>query len=71
MKKKDNKIEEPYRPEETPRPPQIIEPNAREERENPDKEKAGEKAAVEKGESKKAKSPALGDEPDIHDETTI
>jgi hypothetical protein len=71
MKDKKKKIEEPYSPEDTPRPPQIIEPNAREERENPDREKTDGKAAAEKEKSKPAKSPALGDEPDIHDETTI
>jgi hypothetical protein len=71
MKNKDKKVEEPYSPEDTPRPPQIIDPNAREERENPVKEKSGEKAAVGKEKSKSTKSPALGDEPDIHDETTI
>jgi hypothetical protein len=68
-KEKENPVEEPYSPEDTPRPPQIIDPNAREEREHPIKDKG--EGAEKAQKPKPARSPALGDEPDIHDETTI
>jgi hypothetical protein len=71
MENKDKKVKEPYSPEETPRPPQIIDPNARKDRENPIEEKTKKKTPAESRKSGTKKKPELGDEPEIHDETTI
>lgn len=70
MEKDRKKVREPYPPENTPRPPQIIDPEAREEqnKKRPDK-------PVNKGSEKKSKPDEkkgmLSDQADIHDETTI
>jgi hypothetical protein len=77
MKQDKNKIKEPYPPENTPSPPQIIDPNQRKERneddmpiENRQKNNAGgENKSTQKG---KEKPKLLGEsETEIDDETTI
>ena len=69
MEKDKKKIREPYKPEETPKPPQIIDPDAREERKNPVEEKPGNREK--KPGEKDAKQHLLADDADINDETTI
>ena len=61
------KIREPFKPEDTPNPPQIIEPEARSERKKPDGEKKQDAAASKKGE----KPGLLSERAEIDDETTI
>jgi hypothetical protein len=39
MEKDSKKIKEPFKPEDTPKPPQIIDPEERDERQHPVKEK--------------------------------
>jgi hypothetical protein len=71
MKDERKKIKEPFEPEDTPKPPQQIDPNTGRQRENPvqDKRKPGDtqnKAAEQEGEPH-----LLDEETDIDDETTI
>lgn len=70
MEKDSKKIREPYKPEETPKPPQIIDPDAREERKNPVKDEPENRQEKKPGE-KDEKQHLLADDADIHDETTI
>ena len=64
------KIKEPFEPENTPKPPQIIDPEERNERRNTFKEKPG-KSGDKKQEPVKGRPELLGDHADIDDETTI
>lgn len=72
MKKGEKEIREPYAPENTPKPPQIIEPNSGRERENPveEDERPNNKAA-DKEKSAAEKKHLLADDAEIDDETTI
>jgi hypothetical protein len=70
-----DKIREPFRPEQTPNPPQIVDPNLkneRNERSAPTNSKKNNKPA-EKQENQKVKDTGkrLGDPTEIDDETTI
>ena len=75
MKKDKKEIKEPYEPKDTPKPPQVIEPNSKQERENPVKEddridvrsKSGGPADNEGN----RKQHLLADDAEIDDETTI
>ncbi|MEX2231563.1 MAG: hypothetical protein WD824_05350 [Cyclobacteriaceae bacterium] len=70
--KKDKKIREPFEPGDTPKPPQIIEPNSGRQRENPVEEESSEKKTPKNKTAGKNKKPQqLGDETEINDETTI
>ena len=72
MKKQNKNIREPYEPEHTPKPPQIIEPNSRRQREHPveDEKSVGETSG--KPDTKPAeKHHLLSDDADIDDETTV
>jgi hypothetical protein len=72
MKKDKKKIKEPFEPEDTPKPPQIIEPNSQRQRENPIKEDdRPDKNAADAGGVKQEKAHLLGDDTEINDETTI
>jgi hypothetical protein len=72
MKNDKKNIKEPYEPADTPKPPQIINPNRGEKRENPVKEKNPDKTKPENQTAKKEEKPhLLGDETEIDDETTI
>lgn len=74
---KEKKIREPFKPEDTPRPPQIIDPEVKSARKNPgeeQKEKSGtadkDKANGDKKE-KASNTGLLSDQAEINDETTI
>ncbi|HEY9488298.1 MAG TPA: hypothetical protein VIQ51_08200 [Chryseosolibacter sp.] len=70
--KKGKKIKEPYEPEDTPNPPQIIEPHTAEDREKPVENKdRPEKKLDSETETRKGRQHLLADETDIDDETTI
>lgn len=70
--KHNKKIREPYEPGQTPKPPQIIEPNTERERENPVENKNRPDARDEKKpQATESKPHLLSDEADIDDETTI
>jgi len=74
MNKQNKKIKEPFDPEKTPKPPQIIDPNSKQKKENPIENKGGAENANES--AKKASEPAhrqhlLSDDADIDDETTV
>lgn|GEM_PF-3930228 len=72
MKDKKEKHREPYRPEDTPNPPQIIDPQGEREKENPVEGKsASERRKPDPEASKDGKQHLLSDESDIEDETTI
>ena len=74
MKKDDReKIRDPYPAEETPNPPQIIDPNLRNERNEPDApvEDKKKKAEPDKEQQQKDSGKRLGDPMEIDDETTI
>jgi hypothetical protein len=77
MKNDKKKIREPYEPEDTPKPPQIIEPNSGRERENPVKDDERPDAKVRnedrnaKGSSHTEKQHLLADDAELDDETTI
>ena len=72
MKKQDKKIKEPYEPEDTPKPPQIIDPNSKKKREHPIEEKERNKANPDTSASTDAgKSHLLSGDADINDETTV
>jgi hypothetical protein len=73
MEKNDkNKIREPFPPEETPNPPQIIDPNIRNERNEPNGpvDKKKQKPAPD-NEQQQDSGKRLGDPTEITDETTI
>lgn len=79
-KQKDKKnIREPFRPEDTPNPPQIIDPNDREKRKTPVEDKPvrrkdSDRSAEQKNTNaadKQEKPHLLGDDADISDETKI
>jgi hypothetical protein len=67
-----DKIKEPYTPENTPNPPQVMDPNLRNERGETagtnDKKRA---APAEREEKKESSGKKLGDQTEITDETTI
>jgi hypothetical protein len=67
--KKNKKIREPFEPGDTPKPPQIIEPNAERQRENPVGEESRATKTPDNNSAKKNKM--MGDEAEIDDETTI
>jgi hypothetical protein len=72
MKKDKEKIKEPYRPEDTPQPPQEIDPDTGRKRENPVEGKgrsSGEPANKTDGTSEEQH--LLDENTDIDDETTI
>ena len=73
MKKQEKKIKEPYEPQDTPKPPQIIEPNSGKKRENPIEDKEGQPASPDNSVSGKTRGPQhlLSEEADIDDETTV
>jgi hypothetical protein len=79
MKQDKNKIKEPYDPEHTPKPPQIIEPNTHEERNDRDEPVEDRKndglqpgSGQEQKKKKEEKPKLLGEsETEIDDETTI
>jgi hypothetical protein len=65
-------IQEPFEPEDTPKPPQIIEPDSGRKRENPvGDETRNKKEPAKKSAEKDAKPHLLSDDADITDETTI
>ena len=72
MKKEKRKIKEPFAPEQTPSPPQIIEPNSRQQRENPvGEEEKPDQRKEEKGQQQPTRHHLLSDDADIDDETTL
>jgi len=72
MKKKGEKIKEPYAPDDTPKPPQIIDPNTGRQRENPVEDKGRTKSKPESKEAKKGERAHLrSEESEIDDDTTI
>lgn len=72
MKKQNKNIREPYEPEHTPKPPQIIEPNSRRQREHPvEDEKSGTETSGKPGTRPTEKHHLLSDDADIDDETTV
>lgn len=72
MKNDKKKIKEPYEPKDTPKPPQIIEPNSGRQRENPVKDDdRPESSAENKGSSHRERQHLLADDAEIDDETTI
>jgi len=77
MKNDKKNIKEPYEPNDTPKPPQVIEPNSGRERENPVTEDERTEAS---GRNEKRNNPdaahsekqhLLADDAEIDDETTI
>lgn len=68
--KKNKKIREPFDPADTPKPPQIIEPNAEQQRENPLAVEENRKEKTSANEKNK-KPRLLADEAQINDDTTI
>jgi hypothetical protein len=72
MEKDRKKIKEPFEPKDTPKPPQIIEPNSRKKRETPiEDEKRNAGKPGKQSSEKDAKPHLLSDDADIQDETTI
>jgi hypothetical protein len=68
MKDKRKEVREPYPPENTPRPPQTVDPNRKNKKDVPAEAAPSEK----RNDSAKMKKPHLLDEEaDIDDETTI
>lgn len=68
MKKDKNKVKEPFPPEHTPQPPQVMDTSRQPESGTKENEQAKMKEN-EAGEKKDKKS--VGDAPDIKDESTI
>lgn len=69
---KDEKIREPYEPDDTPTPPQIIEPNSGRERENPVEGKdKSERKPGNRPQKQGEKEHLLSEDADLNDETTI
>lgn len=72
MEKERKKIKEPYEPENTPRPPQNIEPELDQQRKNPVEEKGRTPGGPDKKkDGRSEKSHLLNENADIDDETTI
>ena len=72
MKKQEKKIKEPYEPENTPKPPQIIDPDSGKKRENPIEDKERNAESPDNNTSSHAgKSHLLSEDADIDDETTV
>lgn len=72
MKKQNKNIREPYEPEQTPKPPQIIEPNSGRQRENPVENKGQREENADKPSNKTTeKHHLLSEDADIDDETTV
>lgn len=70
--KKEKKIKEPYEPDDTPNPPQIIEPHPGIDGEKPVEDKDRTKRTLDsETETPKGRNHLLADETDIDDETTI
>ena len=70
MEKSKSKIREPYRPEDTPKPPQIIDPDEGRHNKKPVKDKPDQRNTKPEARSEK-RAPLLGDPTEIDDETTI
>lgn len=69
---KDEKIREPYEPDDTPTPPQIIEPNSGRQRENPaEGNDKSEGKPVNPTKKQGEKEHLLSEDADLNDETTI
>lgn len=64
---KEKKIREPFKPEDTPNPPQIIDPEVRAGRKDPDAEKKQKSSGPP---DKTGKPGSLSDRAEIDDETT-
>jgi hypothetical protein len=58
MKNDKNKIQEPYKPENTPNPPQIIDPSVKKERNENDEPIGDKQKGSKNGESTKKQQPA-------------
>jgi hypothetical protein len=75
MKDERKNIKEPYQPDHTPNPPQIIDPskpNEDSKKESPVENKRRDESDKQSENPKLEKPKKLGEsEPDIHDETTI
>ena len=72
MKKEREKIKEPYKPEDTPQPPQRIDPDTGRQRENPVEGKGTPSRGAENNTAKESeRSHLLDEDTDIDDETTI
>lgn len=72
MNKENEKIKEPYKPEDTPKPPQIIEPDSGRKKENPVQDKSNsERSPGKAGQKEDEKQHLLSDDTDINDETTV
>ena len=72
MKKQNKNIREPYEPEQTPKPPQIIEPNSGRQRENPVESPGRPEETSNQKSSKPAENKhLLSEDADINDETTV
>ena len=67
MNKHNKKIKEPFDPQKTPRPPQIIDPDSEQEKENPIENDAKSKQAS----TPEHRQHLLSDDADIDDETTV
>lgn len=70
MEKNKNKIREPYHPEDTPKPPQIIDPDEGRGK-KPVKDKPSNQQHTGTDGKDKKRDPLLGDPTEIDDETTI
>ena len=69
--KKNEKIKEPYQPENTPEPPQRIDPDIERQRENPVEGKRKPAKEADNRETDPEKSHLLNEGADINDETTV
>ena len=70
MKDEKKKIKEPYEPEDTPKPPHIIDPNERK-RDNPIEENEGSEGRPAAKAPDGTRPHLLSEEADIDDETTV
>lgn len=71
MKDDRKKIKEPFEPDDTPKPPQQVDPGTARKRENPDEGKEQKQDPEKKPAGETGKQHLLNDEADIDDETTI
>lgn len=72
MEKNKSKIKEPFPPENTPEPPQVMDTSRQPESGTKENEQAKSSTNDASGkEKKKEKDKSVGDAPDIDDETTI
>lgn len=71
MEKEREKIKEPFDPEKTPKPPQQIDPDMNQKRENPLSEKGRPSKSDDKPAGKSEGGHLLDEEADINDETTV